>query len=86
MSEMVSAKEAAKRWGLSERRVTGFCKTGKIPGAEKTGRSWAIPADAEKPVDGRVKTGAFRRTAAKKADRLPPPVGVSDYRLASTEY
>lgn len=86
MSEMISAKEAAKRWGLSERRVTGFCKAGKIPNAEKAGRSWAIPADAEKPADGRVKTGAFRQTAAKKSDRLPPPVGVSDYRLASTEY
>ena len=84
MQERISAKEAANRWGLSERSVTGMCKDGKIAGAAKEAGVWTIPADAEKPVDGRVKSGAFQIHAAKS--RLPLPVGISDYRIASTQY
>ena len=31
-----------------------MCAVGKIPGAVKFGRSWAIPCDAERPVDKRI--------------------------------
>lgn len=44
-----------------------MCAEGHIPGAVKFGRSWAIPEDAEKPVDGRVTTGEYKnwRKSAK---------------------
>lgn len=85
MANVISVKEAAMRWELAERTVRGFCIGGKIPGAIKSGRNWLIPAGAEKPVDNRIKTGAHVR-AKSRPKHLPLPVGVSDYRLASTEY
>ena len=33
--QMKSCKEMAKQWGVTERTVTTFCKTGKIPGVVK---------------------------------------------------
>ncbi len=30
-----------------------------IPGATKIGSYWAIPADAEKPIDQRIKSGKY---------------------------
>lgn len=53
MKEYISIREAAEKWGVSERRVNQFCAAGRIPGARKLGVSWAIPADAEKPGDPR---------------------------------
>ena len=85
MANVISVKEAAMRWELAERTVRGLCIGGKIPGAIKNGRSWLIPAGTEKPVDNRIKTGAYVR-AKSRPKHLPLPVGVSDYRLASTEY
>lgn len=84
MAEMISVREAAKRWNLTERRVSTLCKTGKIIGAEKQKNRWMIPSDAQKPADQRIKTGAYRKT--ERAQKLPLPIGVSDYCLASSEY
>lgn len=50
-----SVAEVAEGWGVSTRRVRDFCASGRIPGAKAEGRSWIIPADAVKPVDGRMK-------------------------------
>ena len=81
---MMSAKEASTLWGISTRRVTTLCSAGKIPGASKENGSWQIPANAEKPADARVRTGAYKKSTMPA--HLPLPVGISDYRLASTEY
>lgn len=84
MAEMIPIKEAAACWNITERRVATLCKDGKIVGAEKQGKRWMIPADTQKPVDQRIRTGAYRKT--ERASRLPLPIGVSSYRLASSEY
>ena len=53
--DFISAKEASNKWGISERRIQKLCEEGRILGVFRFGRSWAIPKDAEKPVDGRYK-------------------------------
>ena len=55
MIEYISAPEAAKTWGISERRVQKLCEENRIPGVAKFSCMWLIPKDAEKPVDGRLK-------------------------------
>jgi Fic family protein len=51
--DYISVKQAAEKWSLSDRRVRLLCEQGKIVDAVKKGRSYIIPADALKPVDGR---------------------------------
>ena len=84
MTGYIHVKEAAKLWNIGERQVSHLCKIGKVNGALKQGRSWMIPVDAEKPADQRIKTGAYIQSA--KTVKLPLPVGISDYRLASSSY
>lgn len=81
MQRMMSTKEAASLWNISDRQVSKLCGEGKIKGAVKKGRTWAIPFGTEKPTDGRVKPASSLRQP-----NLPLPIGISDYRLASTEY
>ena len=81
MVRMMTVKEAAERWGVSERWVTGLCSSGRVPGAVKHGRSWSVPENTEKPSDRRS-----RDKQTRDVDRLPLPIGVSDYRTASTSY
>ena len=54
----MTVKDAAAKWGISDRRVRILCKEGKIPGAFRVGHSWRIPENAVKPTDGRYKTSA----------------------------
>ena len=61
--ERMTAQEAANRWGVSLRYVQTLCKNGRVPGAERFGSSWTIPADAARPLDGRSKAAR-----AAKAD------------------
>lgn len=49
----IGIKEAAAKWGVSERRVRLMCSEGRIEGAIKLGWSWTIPSDTPKPHDGR---------------------------------
>ena len=52
----MSAKQAAEKWGISDRRVRILCAEGKIPGVIREGRSWKIPEEAKKPEDGRYRS------------------------------
>ncbi len=52
----ISVKQAAEKWGISDRRIRVLCSEDKIPGTYKEGRSWRIPLDALKPTDGRYKS------------------------------
>ncbi len=83
MSNVMTIKEASERWGIGERRITTLCRDGRIPGAFKN-KCWLIPADAEKPDDKRVRTGAYAKN--KRPEGLPLPIGVSDYKTAVSEY
>ena len=84
MAETMFVRDAAMQWDITERRVSELCKEGKIEGAVKQGRSWVIPADAKKPEDRRVTTGAYVKT--NRTEKRPLPIGISDFRLASTDY
>ncbi len=53
MLEYISAPKAAKKWGISERRVQKLCEENHIPGVAKFSRLWLIPKDAEKSTDKR---------------------------------
>nr|WP_073075877.1 helix-turn-helix domain-containing protein [Sporobacter termitidis] len=47
----VTAKEAAKKWNISVRRVQLLCEQGRVKGACRLGWAWAIPRDTDKPTD-----------------------------------
>ena len=53
MQEYLSLREAAKKWGVSERRINQYCTEGRIAGAQRIGKAWAIPSNAQKPGDPR---------------------------------
>lgn len=53
--EYLSAQHVAERWNTTVRRVTAWCREGRIPGARKSGKQWFIPSDAKKPLDARTK-------------------------------
>lgn len=55
MFEYMSVKEAAEKWKISERRIQKLYEQKHIEGVICFSHSWAIPADAIKPVDGRRK-------------------------------
>ena len=73
----ITVQQAAKLWGISDRRVRVLCSEGRIPGVIKEGRAYKIPIDSIKPVDERTLRGKkisaqyedlFKRIDAKKAE------------------
>lgn len=79
---MKNCKEIAAKWCVSERTVTNLCVQGRIDGAMKTGKSWQIPDDTNKPVDLRFKNASDNNDKKRK----PLPIGISDYKRAVSEY
>lgn len=79
----MDVKTAAKRWELTERRLTMLCRDGRIEGAKKEKGLWLIPDDAEKPIDGRKNRAT---SIMKNIKKLPMPIGISDYKKLVTEY
>lgn len=57
--EYLSIRQTAEKWGISKRRIQTLCSQNRIPGAIKIDSSWAIPVNAEKPKDMRIKTGKY---------------------------
>ena len=53
MLDYISVKEAAEKWGISERRVQKLCEGNRIEGVVRFGHTWMIPRKAEKPADQR---------------------------------
>lgn len=50
----MSAKEAAEKWNISQRRVSVLASENRINGAMMVGNMWIIPSNAEKPIDKRT--------------------------------
>ena len=64
--DYLTAVETAKKWNVSSRMIAYYCENGRIKGAVKKGKSWLVPASAEKPVDKRH----FKKTVKTKDDRI----------------
>lgn len=84
MANMITAKMAAEKWNLTTNRITQYCRDGQIKGAEKIGKSWVIPVDAERPLDGRRKKEKYLINSEET--KKPLPIGISEYSVASTQY
>lgn len=48
--KLISVKDAASKWNVSERRVQKLCSDGRVAGATKFGISWMIPETAILPT------------------------------------
>lgn len=61
MNDYMTIKEASQKWGIGIRRINTLCNEGRINGCLRFGSSWAIPANAKKPMDMRIKSGKYIR-------------------------
>lgn len=66
--DYISCESAAKKMGVSARRIQQMCKQKEIFGAIKDGRNWLIPDNAI------------------LSPKKPLPIGVSDFKSATTNY
>ena len=57
----LSTTQASAKWGISPRRIQTLCTEKRIPGAFRIGNTWAIPEDAQKPKDARIKSGKYMK-------------------------
>ncbi len=57
--EYLSISQVAEKWNIKQRRIRALCAEGRIEGAYKVGAYWLIPSAAEKPKDGRIKSGKY---------------------------
>ncbi len=57
--EYLSIRQVSEKWGLSTRRIQVLCNQGRIEGATRIGSMWAIPVNAVKPSDSRIKSGKY---------------------------
>ena len=55
--QYITVKQASERWGISDRRVRVLCAEGRIEGVIQKGRSYLIPVNTLKPIDGRSLRG-----------------------------
>ena len=62
----LSFTQTAEKWGISQRRIQTLCNEERIEGAVRIGHSWAIPEDAPKPTDARIKSGKYIKQATEK--------------------
>lgn len=49
----LTVQQTADLWGIAARQVQNLCRSGRISGAVRFGREWAVPEGAAKPLDGR---------------------------------
>ncbi|WP_041722459.1 hypothetical protein [Caldicellulosiruptor saccharolyticus] len=61
VTDYMSVNEASKKWDISVRRIQKLCAENRINGAVRFSRVWAIPRNAQKPIDGRLKSQRERK-------------------------
>jgi len=71
---IMTANQAAEKWGITPRRVNEIIRSGRIKGVYKIGTSWVMPDDTPKPPDLRVE----RKGKARNYKILPPKSGDGD--------
>lgn len=59
--DYMTIAEASSMWGISKRRIQTLCAQDRISGVTRLGSMWAIPKDATKPTDARIKSGKYIR-------------------------
>ena len=57
----LSVTQTAEKWGITQRRIQILCSENRVDGAVRIGHAWAIPEDAAKPADARIKSGKYRK-------------------------
>ena len=77
MDNYISLTEAAEKWGISKRRIQTLCAEKRIPGTTRLGTMWAIPLDAEKPADARIKSGKYIGFASKYKRQEAKEIGAN---------
>ena len=65
MLQYITARDAAEKWNISQRRVSILCAENRIPNVAMLGNMWIIPRDAEKPDDARKTKSAKRSESAR---------------------
>ena len=78
LMSMKTCKQLSSEWGVAEHTIADLCRKGKISGAVKEGKSWKIPDDAEKPVDGRISSGKYIKKSVY-AEQKALLICISDY-------
>ena len=68
--DYISIKQLSKKWGISTRRIQILCRDGRIPGAMRIANTWAVPLDADKPKDARIKSGRYIKTKEDRHNAL----------------
>lgn len=63
MLQYITAKKAAEKWNVSQRRVSILCAENRIPDVAMLGNMWLIPRNAEKPEDAR-KSKSIKHSAS----------------------
>lgn len=51
LKDFKTARDCAKEWGISQRRVQIYCAEDRINGAFKWGEIWLIPKNAQNPEE-----------------------------------
>jgi DNA-binding CsgD family transcriptional regulator len=69
-TEYFSVQQIARRWGITPRQAQRLLARGRVPGAKRHGRSWLIPAEAEKPRDLRRAPRSAGELLADELDRV----------------
>lgn len=66
----ITVNETSEKWGINPRTVQTMCSDGRITGAVKFRRAWAIPVNTEKPEDKRIVSGEYKNWRKKKEDTI----------------
>ncbi len=68
--EYIDVHSAAKKWDMTERRVTSLCRDGRIIGAKKIGKFWYVPNTATKPLDARTREYTEKSNESVNTERI----------------